>query len=115
MIGRLKQTCFPADGASPKQFRISGAIFLVAALFVGGIAFAAVMQSGFSQMGPFALLIPIIVWLIGIHRLLWGGTAVQNRILSAGRVGVTAVLGYGSLLVVSGLLGGLVGLIVTNS
>lgn len=115
MYSKLKAAFFPAAGAPPKQFRISGAIFLVASLVVGGCAFAAVMQSGYSSLGPVVLLIPIIVWFIGIHRILWGGAAAKNRLWSAGRVVVTIVLGYGSLIVVSGLLGGLVGLIVTNT
>ncbi|MEJ2106747.1 MAG: hypothetical protein P8X48_05380 [Acidiferrobacteraceae bacterium] len=113
MYSKLKAACFPAADAPPKQFRISGAIFLVVALIVGGTTFAAVMQSGYTSLVPVVLLIPIVVWLIGVHRILWGGTAAQNRSLSAGRVVVTVVLGYGSLMVVSGLLGGLVGLIVT--
>jgi hypothetical protein len=115
MYSKLKAACFPAAGATPKQFRISGAIFLVAALVIGSTAFAAVMQSGNTSLGPVVLLIPIIVWLMGVHRILWGGAAAKNSLWSAARVVVTIVLGYGGLIVVSGLLGGLVGLIVKSA
>ncbi len=57
------------------------------------------------------LLIPTIVWLVGAHRILWGGAITENRWLSAGRVALTAVVGYVSLMAISGLLGAIAGLI----
>jgi hypothetical protein len=111
-MNKLRAILLPAQGSPAKEFRISGVIFLVVALIVGGSAFAAAMHSGYTRLAPIILLIPLIVWFMGIHRILWGGAAAKNRLWSAGRVVVTIVLGYGSLVIVSGLIGGLAGLIV---
>ena len=57
------------------------------------------------------LLLPIVLWFVGIHRILWGGTTAVNQWLSMGRVAVTAVAGYISLVIVSGLTGALAGFV----
>ena len=111
MLGQLTKICFPPADALPRQFRISGVIFLFVALVLGTAGFILFMNLEQMQLLMPLLLVPIIVWLVGAHRILWGGTAAANRWLSAGRIVVTAVAGYLSLMAISGLLGAIVGLI----
>jgi len=110
-LSQLTKACFPPADASPRHFRISGTIFVIVALVLGAAGFTLFMSLDQMQLLMPLLLLPIIVWLIGAHRILWGGTAPANRWMSMGRVVVSAVVGYLSLMAISGLLGAIIGLL----
>lgn len=105
-----KKYFFPSD-ASPKDVRVSGAIFLIVAIAIGGVMFAVLMNIGQMNFMPILLWVPFVLWLVGMHRILWGGTTAVNRWLSMGRVAVTAVAGFISLWIVSGLTGVIVAIV----
>mgnify|MGYP001572463845 CR=1 FL=1 len=111
MFRRLTKICFPQSDASSKDFRISGAIFMAFALPLAGVIFATLMSLGQMPLISILLLPSIILWLTGMHRVLWGGATAPNQWLSIGRVVITAVIGFVSLGVVSGLTGAVIGLI----
>ena len=90
---------------------VSGIIFLVVALVLGVAGFILFMNLEQMQLLLPLLLLPIVIWLVGAHRILWGGTAPVNRWLSAGRVVVTTVIGYLSLMIISGLVGAIIALV----
>ncbi len=115
MLSQVITTCFPPADATPPRFRISGIIFLVVALVLGATVFMLFMRLERMQLLVPFLLPSMIVWLVGAHRILWGGAATANRWLSAGRVTVTAVVGYVSLMAISGLLGAVAGLVTRSA
>jgi hypothetical protein len=111
MFDRLKKKCFSTSDASQRDVRISGAIFLVAALLIAGGLFAALIKIGQITIMPILLLVALFFWYDGLHRILWGGVVEDNGVLNFGRGVVTAVVGFIGVGVLSGLAGGFTGVI----
>lgn len=114
MFSQISKQCFPPSEASAREFRISGMIFLLAAVILesGGFLLAIVLHQ--PQLLPPLFLLPMIIWLVGTHRILWGGRLAESRWLNAGRIALTAVAGYVSLVIFSGLVGTVVALVKKN-
>jgi hypothetical protein len=115
MIHQLARKCFPAVGSVAGDFRVSGVILLSGALLLAAALFATLANSGMLQLLPVSMLPVFVLWLMGMHRLLWAGTAAQSRGLGAARAALTAAAGFVSLAVVSGLIGFLLGLLHRTS
>ena len=111
MLRQLTKVCFPQSDASSKDFRISGTIYMAFALPLAGVIFATLMTLGQMHLMSILLWPSVILWLMGTHRVLWGGATASSQWLSIGWVVVTAVVGFISLGVVSGLTGAVIGLI----
>ena len=111
MIPQLTKKCFPPAGAATADFRVSGVIFLIGALFLAVLLVVTLASLGMFQLMPISMLPVFIVWFMGVHRLLWGGTSAQTRGLGAARAALTGCVGFVSLGVISGLVGFLFGLL----
>lgn len=111
MAQGLGAVLMPSPGASTRAFRVAGALYLVAAVLLGMVlvGLLAVVQQ--PALIPVALLPTVILWLIGIHRVLWGGVRGTGTWGNLGRVAGTATLGYMSLAAVSALVGALAAVI----
>jgi hypothetical protein len=79
MIHQLARKCFPAVGSVAGDFRVSGVILLSGALLLAAALFATLANSGMLQLLPVSMLPVFVLWLMGMHRLLWAGTASFGR------------------------------------
>jgi len=102
MFDYMIKIFFPPSGASSRQFRVSGIVFLIVALTLvvaGYILFEQIQL----LLIPL-LLIPMSIWIIGIHRILLGVTVPESRSSRVGLVLVAIVVGYLSFSAIGGLL-----------
>jgi len=102
MVDYMIKILFPPSGASSRQFRISGVIYLIIALtlVVAGYLFFEQIQLLLIPL----LLIPMFIWIMGIYRILSGGTVPERRSSRVGLVLVTIVVGYISFSAIGGIL-----------
>jgi hypothetical protein len=93
MIQQLSSKCFPAKGAAPGDFRVSGAAFIVCALVLAAALFVTLAKLGMFQLMSIAMLPVFVLWFMGMHRILWGGTNAQSRGHGWARAALTAGAG----------------------
>jgi hypothetical protein len=105
MFEDVSSTYIPSNDATPKQFRISGIILLVSAVAVAAVFVAALVQYGLVHLLPISMLPVFLLWFMGMHRVLWGGTVAQTRRRGAARAALTGGVGLISLLAGSALVG----------
>lgn len=111
MFQQLSSKCFPAKGAAASDLRVSGAVFAVCALVLAAVLFVTLAKLRLFHLMSIAMLPVFVLWFLGMHRILWGGTDPQSRGHGWARAALTAGAGVISLAAVSGLVGFIAGLV----
>ncbi len=99
----------PRDATSG-QLRISGAILLIVAVVVAAVFVVVLVNYDLARLLPVSMPV-LILWFMGMHRVLWGGMAARTRGVGAARAAASGAVGFISLLAGSALLGFLLGLV----
>ena len=112
MLRTLRITLEPPADASNRELRRAGVLTLpVAALLMVALPVVAI-AIGLGALAPPLALPGLMLWCYGMHRLLWGASANDpwsQRIMKAI---VSAVAGFVSIAILSGVLGVVAGLVV---
>ena len=111
MFEEVSSTYIPSNDATPKQFRISGMILLASAVVVAAVFVVALVNYGLVHLLPISMLPVFILWFMGMHRVLWGGTVAETKRRGAARAALTGGVGLISLLAAGALVGFVLGLL----
>lgn len=113
MLRKISDVLYPPAGAPSASFIRAGLINLLMAGVVFslfGIYMFVAREHGAVAPPPYAF-IGLILWMVGIHYLLWRGSASEVVLVNVGKVIITAIAGFVSMLVVAGGLGAFAGMI----
>jgi hypothetical protein len=114
MIQQIFMRYSPKKGAATRDFRISGLIFMVSAMVLLFALLFTLIKINLITLLPISTLPLFVLWFMGIHRLLWGGTAAQSRGLGMARAALTGAASFLSLMTVSAMVGTVIRVISTQ-
>lgn len=114
MLKKISDTLYPPTGSASKNFIRAGLLNIVLACIVFalfGIYVLAIREQGADLPPPYAF-VGLILWMVGVHYLLWRGIKSEVALINVGKVIITAVAGFASMLIVAGGVGAVAGLVV---
>jgi len=116
MLKKISDTLYPPVGAPTASFIRAGLLNLLLACVIFvlfGMYMFAIREQSADLPPPYAF-VGLIVWMVGIHYLLWRGIKSEVALINVGKVIATAVAGFVSMMVVAGTVGAVAGMIVRS-
>lgn len=116
MLKKVSDTLYPPPGAASEKYFRAGLLNLVMACVVFvlfGIYMFAIRNQGADMPPPYGF-VGLILWMIGVHYLLWRGVRSDVALINVGKVIVTAIAGFASVMIVGGSVGAIAGMIVRS-